>query len=163
METTKTEQAQRLSFCEAAPTRALLDRLTELSARWETEHSCRGYCKNTDADILENRIFLAREGEVVVGYALGHVSTAENASSVMPNGTPCFELEELYVLPENRGRGIGRKLMAYVEQAVQDEAAFLTLTTATKDFDAILRFYTNAVGMDFWSARLFKKIGGDEA
>jgi hypothetical protein len=34
----------------------------------------------------------------------------------------------------------------------------MMLTTATKNFRAILHFYIDELGMDFWSARLFKKI-----
>ena len=37
------------------------------------------------------------------------------------------------------------------------EADYLTLSTATKDFQAVLHFYIDLLGMDFWSARLVKK------
>ncbi len=76
----------------------------------------------------------------------------------MPEGTACFEVEELYVKPAYRSQGVGSALFRYAEEAVHGEAEFVTLGTATKNFQAILHFYINELGMEFWSARLFKKL-----
>jgi len=35
---------------------------------------------------------------------------------------------------------------------------FIMLSTATKNYKSILHFYIDELGMDFWNARLFKKI-----
>lgn len=137
----------------------LLDTLIALSEDWERENSCYGYRKNTRSDIEGNRIFLALEGEQVLGYLLGQASLAERASSIMADGTPYFEIEELYVRPERRGGGIGRALFAFAEETVRGEGMrYLMLSTATKNFRAILHFYIEEMGMDFWSARLFKRL-----
>ena len=48
-------------------------------------------------------------------------------------------------------------LFSHVENAVADEAAFIMLSTATKNWKAILHFYIDKLDMDFWSARLFKR------
>ena len=82
----------------------------------------------------------------------------EKASSVMPAGTACFEVEELYVRPSFRSRGVGAALFRFAEEAVRGEAAYMMVSTATKNWRAILHFYLEELGMDFWSARLFKKI-----
>lgn len=77
----------------------------------------------------------------------------------MEEGTTFFEIEELYVTPEHRGEGIGKKLFAYAEQTVQAEGIrYLMLSTATKNCKRILHFYLDELGMDFWSARLYKKL-----
>lgn len=148
----------RVTLREAALTPALLAELIRLSGDWEAEGSCHGYRKNTPADIEGNRIFLAEDGAEPVGYLFGHRETAEKASSIMPEGTPFFELEELYVRPEYRRFGIGKRLFAFAEQAVSEDAEFLMLSTATKNWRAILHFYLEELGMEFWSARLFKKL-----
>lgn len=139
------------------------DRVTELlicfSKDWEAEDSCRGYRANTPADILENRIFLAEEEGRVAGYLFGKVCRAEDMSSVMPQGTPYFEVEELYVVPERRSQGVGTALFRFAEEAVKPQAEYMVLSTATKNQQAILHFYIDELGMTFWSARLFKKIG----
>jgi hypothetical protein len=36
---------------------------------------------------------------------------------------------------------------------------FIVLSTASKNSKAILHFYLDELGMQFWSARLFKRIG----
>ena len=143
---------------EAALTDGLLETLIRLSEAWEAENSCHGYRRNTRADIEGNRIFLARQGGEVVGYLFGHTERAGKASSVMPAGTACFEVEELYVVPALRSRGIGRQLFACAEQAAAGDAAYLLLSTATKDWKAILHFYLEELGMEFWSARLYKPL-----
>ena len=63
-----------------------------------------------------------------------------------------------------RDRGLGRRLFEGAEAAVSAEAEFILLSTATKNWRAILHFYLEELGMEFWSARLYKKLrGGGEA
>ncbi len=144
---------------EAELTDALLEKLIALSKDWEAENSCHGYRANARADIEGNRIFLAEEDGKILGYLFGSVRASERQSSVMPDGTAYFEVEELYVVPERRREGVGRALFAHAEDAVREEAAFILLSTATKNWRAILHFYLDELGMEFWSARLFKRIG----
>ena len=139
----------------------LISRLvfTPLSFRyWATRLVPYGYRKNTSADIEGNRIFIAEDRDKVIGYLFGHVEKAEKASSIMPDGTLFFEVEELYVKPMHRSKGIGGRLIEYVEKAVSAEAEYILLSTATKNWIAIFHFYLDEIGMEFWSARLFKKI-----
>ena len=146
---------------EAALSPELLETLIALSADWEAEGSCHGYRKNTAADIEGNRIFLLeRETDgAVLGYLFGHAERAKNSSSVMPDGTPYFEIEEIYVVPERRSQGIGRRLFAFAEEtARREELPFLMLSTATKNARAILHFYLDELDMTFWNSRLFKKL-----
>ncbi len=80
-------------------------------------------------------------------------------TSVMPEGTPYFEVVEIYVVPERRSRGIGKALFRHAENAVKEEAEYVVLSTAVKNWKAIFHFYLDELDMRFWSARLFKKIG----
>jgi len=151
-----------MNIYESALTPEVLARLIALSEDWAREDSCRGYRANTEEDVRGNRVFLAEEDGAVIGYLFGHMETAKDASSVMPEGTPYFEAEELYVVPERRSRGVGAALFRCAEAAVAPEAEFLLLSTATKNSRAILHFYLDELGMTFWSARLFKRLGGAE-
>ena len=137
---------------------AILAQLIRFSEDWAEENSCWGYRPNDRSDIEGNRIFLAEDCGAVVGYLFGKVCKSEQMKSVMPEGTPCFEVEELYVIPGRRSQGIGEELFRYAEKAVKTEADYMVLSTATKNWKAIFHFYLDELNMTFWSARLFKKI-----
>ncbi|MBQ6527239.1 MAG: GNAT family N-acetyltransferase, partial [Clostridia bacterium] len=65
---------------------------------------------------------------------------------------------ELYVIPSERSKGIGKELMRAAEKAASEQADVMVLSTATKNAKAILHFYLDEVGMEFYSARLFKRL-----
>ena len=76
------------------------------------------------ADPGLGRIFVAREGESVVAMAslLYTISTAEGGRAAL--------FEDLVVLPECRGRGIGRALLGHViSEAKKERVKRLTLLT----------------------------------
>ncbi|MCI6957221.1 MAG: GNAT family N-acetyltransferase [Candidatus Faecousia sp.] len=148
-----------MKYIETELTPAVLESLLKMSADWAAENSCRGYYPNELSDIQGNRIFLALEGETPVGYLLGHISRAERSSTVMAADTPFFEVEELYIVPDRRSRGLGGALFRYAEEQVRPEAAYILLSTATKNWKAIFHFYIEELDMEFWNARLFKKLG----
>lgn len=137
---------------------AVLAQLISLSRDWEKENSCHGYQKNTLDDIKGNQIFLAIEDDVVIGYLFGHKEIAEKTTSVYQAGTKYFEIEELYIKPSFRNHGTGKRLFQNVERALSAEVDMIMLSTASKNFRAILHFYIDELGMEFWSARLFKRI-----
>ena len=150
-----------IRMAETALTEEVLNELIRMSEDWEKENSCHGYRKNDKSDIDGNRIFLAYDGDTVIGYLFGYAEKSKESSSIMPDGTPCFEIEELYIRPEYRNQGIGRKLFDYVENTVRGEVDYLMLSTATKNWKAILHFYLDELDMDFWNARLFKRISSE--
>ncbi|MBQ9458531.1 MAG: GNAT family N-acetyltransferase [Oscillospiraceae bacterium] len=139
-------------------TEDVLQTLIALSEDWAAEQSSHGYRKNERADVEGNRVFLAEEDARVVGYLFGAVHRAKENSSVMAAGTPYFEVEELYVVPPMRSRGVGAALFRFAEEAAKPEAQFIMVGTATKNWRAILHFYLEELDMSFWSARLFKKL-----
>ena len=125
----------------------LCGELIALSQDWESENSCRGYRRNTRADLEGRRFFTAREDGALIGYAFGELCRAEKSNSVMDSDTPYFEIE-----------GIGRELFSFAEKALGGETEWIMLSTAAKDWKKILHFYLEELGMAFWSARLFKKL-----
>ena len=136
----------------------VLAKLISFSEDWATENSCYGYRPNDKSDIEGNRIFLAEDDGTIIGYLFGKVCESKQMKSIMPEGTPFFEVEELYVIPEKRSQGVGEKLFRFAEDAVKAEAEYMVLSTATKNWKAIFHFYIDELNMNFWSARLFKKI-----
>ncbi|MBR2895455.1 MAG: GNAT family N-acetyltransferase [Oscillospiraceae bacterium] len=144
---------------EAERDQKLLEAMIAMSEDWEAENSTRGYRKNDGTDLEGMRIFIAEQGGEILGYLFGQENRAKRTNSVISEGTCYFEIEELYVVPAHRSEGIGRKLFCFVEQEMKSQGMeFLMLSTATKDYKKILHFYIEELGMDFWSARLFKKL-----
>ena len=136
----------------------VLEALIAMSVDWEAEKSCYGYRANGKDDIAGNRIFLAEENGEIIGYLFGNPFTSENMKAVMPEGSRCFEVEELYVVPPKRSQGVGSALFHHVEETVRNEAEYIVLSTATKNWKSIFHFYIDELEMQFWSARLFRKL-----
>ncbi len=130
--------------------------LIRLSHCWAEEECSHGIVPNTEEDLKEP-LYTARDEGKLIGYIFGHFYTAEKRTSYIEPGSRCFEVDEFYVLPEYRSRGIGRQLFSAIEAEVMQNAEYLTLATSTKDYRKILRFYTETAGMDFHSAFLIKK------
>ncbi len=152
------KEEKKIVIREESPDGALMDELIRLSADWEAENSCRGYRKNGRSDLEGRRFFTARDGEALTGYLFGKLEKTQRATSVLPEGTPYFEVEELYVRPAFRGGGIGKRLFSFAEEAVRKEARCILLSTATINWQGIFHFYLEELGMEFWNARLFKML-----
>ena len=151
------EGREAMKLYEASLSDETAEILIALSRDWEAEGNCHGYRANDRSDLEGSRVFLAEEDGAVVGYLFGHSYRAKTGSSVMAQDTPCFEVEELYVVPARRSCGAGRALFRFAQAAVSPGADFITLSTATKNWRAILHFYIDELGLDFWDARLFLK------
>lgn len=144
---------------ELSPEPDELKQLIALSGAWAAEESCYGYVADTAADFEHERIFAAMENAVILGYLYGHVSIAKNMQSIIKNGVPYFEIEEFYVTPPYRSKGIGTALFGFVQDRLSLEGLrYIFLTTATKNHDAIRRFYVYKAGMTPWSMTLYKEL-----
>ena len=135
-----------------------LKRILELSLMWEKEDSCYGYRANTEDDFQDCYILAAYDDELVA-YVFGKEEIQEKQTSVIDKNMHYFEIEELYVHPSYRLRGIGKQLMESHEKELKKKGLkMMALSTATKNWKAIMHFYIDEVGMNFWSARLYKRL-----
>ena len=93
-------------------------RLLELSLMWEKEDSCYGYRTNTEDDFQDCSILAAYDDELVA-YVFGKEEIQEKQISVIDKNMHYFEIEELYVHPSYRSRGIGKQLMESLEKELK--------------------------------------------
>lgn len=146
-------------FKEIKPSDDVISSLLSLSLEWEREDITYGYKRNEKDDVVGNKIFIAEDNGKIVGYLFGKMKMSNNMSSVIPDETPIFVVEELYVKSSLRSQGVGKKLFQFAEKEIRNSGAeYLFLNTATKNYKSILHFYIDEVGMDFCSASLFKKL-----
>jgi ribosomal protein S18 acetylase RimI-like enzyme len=89
-------------------------------------HRRRGYGAAIAAETLRavangGRWLVAEANGAVVGFVVGtlHHTTADDEWEVVP--TPRGRVDELYVQPQHRRRGIGRNLMANVEKWLREQ------------------------------------------
>ena len=135
-----------------------LKRILELSLMWEKEDSCYGYRANTEDD-LKDRYIIAAYDDELIAYVFGKEEVQDKQTSVIDKNMHYFEIEELYVHPSYRSRGIGKQLMESLEKELKKKGLdLMVLSTATKNWRAIMHFYIDEVGMNFWSARLYKRL-----
>ncbi len=132
--------------------------ILDMSLEFENENISYGYTRNEKSDLEGRRIFIAKIDNIPIGYLFGRVNF-HSKTSVIPEGTKCFEIEEIYVKRDYRSKEVGRKLFEFSEKTlIKDEISFITLSATTKNYRALLRFYIDICGMEFWYAKLFKKI-----
>ena len=133
-----------------------IKRLLELSLMWEKEESCYGYRANTEDDFQDCYILAAYDDELIA-YVFGKEEIQDKQTSVIDKNMHYFEVQEIYVHPSYRSRGIGKQLMESLEKELKKKGLkMMALSTATKNWKAIMHFYIDEVGMNFWSARLYK-------
>jgi GNAT superfamily N-acetyltransferase len=92
-------------------------------------------------------VVLARVGSQAVGFAVWF----QNFSTFL--GRPGLYLEDLFVLPERRGRGIGRALLAHLAR-VAVERGYGRMEWSVLDWnETAIRFYKGlgARAMDEWT------------
>ena len=135
-----------------------IKRLLELSLMWEKEDSCYGYRANTEDDFQDCYILAAYDDELIA-YIFGKEEIQDKQTSVIDKNMHYFEIEELYVHPSYRSRGIGKQLMESLEKELKKKGLrMMVLSTATKNWKAIMHFYIDEIDMNFWSARLYKHL-----
>lgn len=133
----------------------VLETLLDMSKAWEREQSCNGYVANARSDIEGHDIFIAEENSAVLGYAFGRSYVSKLEHSCIPTGSECYEVDEIYVLSSHRSQGIGGALMHELQRyAAEKNCKYMTLSTGTKNYRAILHFYIDKIGMFFRSASL---------
>ena len=148
-----------INYLEIKPSKKEMEELISLSKCWTDEDITRGYGINGTDDIIDKRVFVAKEDDAIIGYIFEKDGISKNYNSIMQDGEKYFGIEEIYVIPPKRSLGIGKILMDFAkETAKKDGYKYVFLVTSTKDWNKILDFYINKCDMTFYCASLVEKL-----
>ncbi len=136
----------------------LVEKLIPLSVIWKKERITNGLVENSVLDFLEKDIYVVYDDDLIIGYALGKTYREDEAAPTIEENSIVYDLEEFYILPTFRNQFVGSKLFEYIEESVKDKVDVIQLVSATKDYKRALHFYIEMLGMDFFAAKLFKKV-----
>ena len=139
------------------PYKAYLAQLLSLSRDWAEEKTCPAYYANEEADFLDKDIFVALDGERIVSYAYGEIRELTEATSYNRVGEKAFDLEELYVVPAWRDRGVGKALYRFMEEQIRDQVDVIGVTAVSYQYEKLLRFYIQELDFGFKYAQLAKR------
>lgn len=135
-----------------------INAVIELSKEWEREDLTYGYCANDKNDLIGKDLFIAYFDDKIIGYLFGKCLEIGETIAPIEKDTKYFEIDEIYVKKKYRSKGIGHALFEFIENYYKQKVDYITLSTATKNYKSILHFYIEKMDMNFWSAKLFKKI-----
>ena len=136
----------------------MVDKLIPLSVIWKKERITHGLVENTVLDFLEKDIYVAYDNKLIIGYALAKIYKEDEAAPTIEKNSIVYDIEEFYILPTFRNQLIVSKLFKFIEESIKDKVDVIQLISATKDYKKALHFYIEMLGMDFFAAKLFKKM-----
>jgi ribosomal protein S18 acetylase RimI-like enzyme len=122
-----------------AVTNADLDRVVELDRRLTGQPRADFYRRRLaaqEADPSSFISFAAVDGAIMAGFFFAHVLDGEFGGQA-----PVVVLDALGVDPDQRGRGVARKLMAQLEDAMKGRGAKEMVTQADWTEHALVRFF----------------------
>lgn len=104
---------------------------------------------------LGDYCLVAEVDDALVGFVLGSEHTSLGLA-VIPQGQRYLEIDDLYVVPAMRQRGIGGELLQAVEHRARTNGIeHFLLYSAVKDLDAIVKFY-RCHGFNSWFIQMYK-------
>ena len=134
-----------------------VNEVTRLQAEWAEENITYGQTPASAQEIagkLGPFFYVALSDSRISGFVYGTERVSEGLA-VIPKGERYLEIDELYVRPEFRNRGLGGTLMEALVRAARDRGIErFKAYSASKEFDRILAFYRRH-GFRPWYAEMF--------
>ena len=137
------------------------DDLAEVAAlfeRWEQEGAVWGL-RAEPVERLRERLseffLVAREGGCVAGFAIAKLDTERFC--IFPDGKPYIEIEDVYVAPEFRSKGVGTALLeSLIAAGSAKRVAGFHIYSASKHPARSMTFYER-FGFRTWAFQMFRK------
>ena len=138
-----------------------LKAISALSKAWADEGITRGLVASTPVDLAACEVWVCIAEELIVAYLSGNRMVSENMCIFPPN-SQYFAVDELYVVPELRGKQVGSRLYRDVEAELEREGIrHILLSSASVAHQKIIDFYQKN-GFDLWTMVFYKNIGEED-
>lgn len=137
-----------------------IDQLLILSKKFEEEGITTGLVANS-RDLLEELIkshfWVVVDNNIVIGYLYGKACMNDNLSIFTPEDKKYFEIEEIYIDPNDRNKGFGSRLInSSLKDLLNNEGiSRVTVSSANKDWIEIYEFYRRH-GFKMWTINMYK-------
>lgn len=135
-----------------------IDDVRRMQMQWAEEDITYGFvpsCREDLTNRLGSYFFVAEVDGCLVGFIYGSLRVSEGLA-VLPAGQQYLQIDDIYVKPEFRDKGIGGRLLESLFQTAQHNGISRFLVySATKDLDKILKFYRSH-GFESWYVQMFK-------
>jgi GNAT superfamily N-acetyltransferase len=135
-------------------------RMTVLVNMFVNEVPAWGLVARTEDDLrkLDKRLlWVVEDNNKLVGYAIC-LPRANDGSSIYSESDKVLALDEIYLVPEARGKGIGSKFLQLIENYARTQGyTKLFIYSSVKEVDPLLKFYRDN-GFKTWAVQMFKEI-----
>ena len=133
--------------------------VANLSKNFAEEGCCNGIVADDEKYFEDKKVAIAIDQDIVIGYAYGEIEKVKKDKSYIKKGQKVFYLEEMYVIPTERDRKVGKQLFEFLEREMNQKGVIaIELNAVSKDYSRLLNFYLKELNMSFLSAFLYKKI-----
>jgi len=143
-----------------ATERDIID-IAALSTRYTNEVPTWGQMELTEDQIkqMDRRlIWVVEEENRLVGYAIW-LPHENDGSCIYNEDDKILELNEIFLIPEARGKGIGSQLLQKINSyAIKAGYTKLLVHSGVKDLDPVMKFYRGN-GFKTWGVQMFKEVG----
>ncbi len=133
--------------------------IAALSKMFEAESCCNGIVADKEDYFFDKKVAVCVYNNQIIGYAYGEMDTEDKNRSYAKVGDKYFYLDEIYIAKQYRRMCVGEKLYKFLEDyAISQGAKTIRVSAVSKDYNKILNFYINKLGLTFWSAFLVKPL-----